>query len=650
MNRRRIIGILIGTALIAGLFTLSPAQPAQALDVYTTPGTHHVNGRVWRTTCEKYSSTVERCRTEIQATTITYSRGRYVEKFGWTFNNLTYKPSRRAQWAGNVLATPGEHVSGGRRWKTECDSAWTGRNACRSSILTTTYRRSGNGYAQGSTWVFNNIVHFSDSSPTTFCVPGGSASAGVAAMPANDDIVVPGEDPTPPPRHSPEATAAPDDLTPTPSLSPSPSPSPSQSPSPSPSQGSPPETPTPSPKPDPTVTESPTPSPSLTAPVTQSEPRPLSVEPAAATVTLGRIQHPDHPVGVLYDRLGAFRVEGSAAGATQVKVELIDATGKVRSSATVVVASSGAFAASLKGGFAGKATVKATAANATATRAVELRKAGITQSTPTRIDPLATSKVTGTLTPGIGNVLVTAYVSTSSGWVAAGSARTASDGDYSIPFAYGKGTLGTWQVRSCATLTWGPTIPAAASSGVTRARIANPVITNTTAAEVASTYRSGCPVGPSGLSTIRINQQSMDGRVYRGEIIVRRDRASDVAQVFAKTFEGGFPVFQMTNPNAFGGDDIKSMAANNTSAFNCRKVVGNPYALSPHSYGYAVDVNPWQNPYRDPQGRWHPSTQHVSRTPVVPGMLTTGSVPVREFRARGWEWFSGWDWHHFEKK
>lgn len=157
MNRRRIIGILIGTALIAGLLTLSPAQPAQALDVYTTPGTHHANGRVWRTTCEKYSSTVERCRTEIQATTITYSRGRYVERFGWTFNNLTYKPSRRAQWAGNVLATPGEHVSGGRRWRTECDTAWTGRNACRSSILTTTYRRSGNGYAQGSTWDWHHF-------------------------------------------------------------------------------------------------------------------------------------------------------------------------------------------------------------------------------------------------------------------------------------------------------------------------------------------------------------------------------------------------------------------------------------------------------------------------------------------------------------
>ncbi|NHB85175.1 hypothetical protein G7085_12575 [Tessaracoccus sp. HDW20] len=46
--------------------------------------------------------------------------------------------------------------------------------------------------------------------------------------------------------------------------------------------------------------------------------------------------------------------------------------------------------------------------------------------------------------------------------------------------------------------------------------MANPVITNTTSAEVAKTWRTGCPVGPSNLSTIRINQQTMVGTVYRG--------------------------------------------------------------------------------------------------------------------------------------
>ena len=78
--------------------------------------------------------------------------------------------------------------------------------------------------------------------------------------------------------------------------------------------------------------------------------------------------------------------------------------------------------------------------------------------------------------------------------------------------------------------------------------------------------------------------------------------------------------------------------------------MGNPYAMSPHAYGFAVDVNPLQNPYRDNNGKWWPNTQHVSRTPVVPGMLTPTSTPVVAFKAKGWAWFSGWDWHHFEKR
>ena len=47
------------------------------VDIYLTPGTHHVNGRTWRTTCEPYSTT-RRCRTEIKATTVSYTSGRFA--------------------------------------------------------------------------------------------------------------------------------------------------------------------------------------------------------------------------------------------------------------------------------------------------------------------------------------------------------------------------------------------------------------------------------------------------------------------------------------------------------------------------------------------------------------------------------------------
>lgn len=67
---------------------------------------------------------------------------------GWVFNNLTYLPSPRALWTGNPLATPGEHLVAGRKWYTECETDRTGRNGCRSYIW------------EGARFVFNNIVQF----------------------------------------------------------------------------------------------------------------------------------------------------------------------------------------------------------------------------------------------------------------------------------------------------------------------------------------------------------------------------------------------------------------------------------------------------------------------------------------------------------
>lgn len=114
------------------------AQPAQAdTNVYTTPGEHSVDGRQWRTWCEPYSQTA-RCTSQIKVNGV------------WTFNNLTYLPSPRSLWAGNPLATPGYHVVKGRKWYTQCDTAVTGRNGCRSYIDAT-----GSGK-----YVFNNVVQF----------------------------------------------------------------------------------------------------------------------------------------------------------------------------------------------------------------------------------------------------------------------------------------------------------------------------------------------------------------------------------------------------------------------------------------------------------------------------------------------------------
>ncbi|MEO7587857.1 MAG: hypothetical protein ABIS84_07485, partial [Arachnia sp.] len=136
-----------------------------ASNLYTTPGERTVNGRQWRTTCAPYSQT-SRCRTEIWATQVAYENLQFVSRTGWVFNNLTYLPSPRALWSSNSLGYPDDWFSEGRHWKTECDDATTGRNACRSYIWTDfiSSSKGTNGvwaHRRDAGWVFNNQVLFS---------------------------------------------------------------------------------------------------------------------------------------------------------------------------------------------------------------------------------------------------------------------------------------------------------------------------------------------------------------------------------------------------------------------------------------------------------------------------------------------------------
>lgn len=145
---------------------MQPTTPAAAeVDVYTTPGRHFVNGREWDTTCGKYSSTVNRCRTEILATLVTYEGGRYVQKTAFVFNNLTYLPAPRKDYVGNPIGETGTWTSvDGRQWRTECDTPTTGRDGCRSYIYATyigVVKENPRTYGQMNGWLFNNIVRFS---------------------------------------------------------------------------------------------------------------------------------------------------------------------------------------------------------------------------------------------------------------------------------------------------------------------------------------------------------------------------------------------------------------------------------------------------------------------------------------------------------
>ena len=171
-------------------------------------------------------------------------------------------------------------------------------------------------------------------------------------------------------------------------------------------------------------------------------------------------------------------------------------------------------------------------------------------------------------------------------------------------------------------------------------------------ADVRFSYRAGCPVPPAQLRLVRVSYWGFDGRAHEGSLVVNRRVAGDVVRVFRRLYAARFPIRRMTPVTAYRGSDDASMAADNTSAFNCRPPVGGRGGWSMHAYGLALDVNPVENPYLA-SGRVLPPAgkPYVDRTPARPGMAVAGGALVRAFAAEGWRWGGRWtgspDYQHF---
>jgi D-alanyl-D-alanine carboxypeptidase len=172
-----------------------------------------------------------------------------------------------------------------------------------------------------------------------------------------------------------------------------------------------------------------------------------------------------------------------------------------------------------------------------------------------------------------------------------------------------------------------------------------------TARDLPYTYRAGCPVGPSQLRLLRLSHWGFDGKPRVGSLVVRDRVARDVVSVFRRLYVARFPIRRLRKVDAYRGSDDASMAADNTSGFNCRFVSGTR-RWSQHAYGEAIDVNPVENPYvqgshvSPPAGR-----RYLDRSRVRPGMAVSGGLLVRAFESVGWRWGGRWtgssDYQHF---
>ncbi|RXZ39088.1 M15 family peptidase [Oxalobacteraceae bacterium CAVE-383] len=167
------------------------------------------------------------------------------------------------------------------------------------------------------------------------------------------------------------------------------------------------------------------------------------------------------------------------------------------------------------------------------------------------------------------------------------------------------------------------------------------------------------------LARVRFSYVDFDGRRKDdGEMIVMDAVAPYVQRLLAQLLAAQFPLHSAHDLSYYHGDDLASMADNNSSAFNGRPITGGG-GWSKHAYGAAIDINPLQNPYfgHDAQGRpmvLPPAAAalHADRAadrsaegkPLQAGMAEAVRTIFAEngFLIWGGAWHEPVDYQHFE--
>ncbi|HSE09981.1 MAG TPA: M15 family metallopeptidase [Nocardioidaceae bacterium] len=166
-----------------------------------------------------------------------------------------------------------------------------------------------------------------------------------------------------------------------------------------------------------------------------------------------------------------------------------------------------------------------------------------------------------------------------------------------------------------------------------------------------STWQRGCPVGKDELAWVRMSYWGFDDARHSGEMLVNGSEARDLVDVFRRLYRARFPIESMGIARVEDLDAPPTGDGNGTGAFACRPIRGGT-EYSQHAYGLAVDLNPFQNPYRrDAVVLPELASAYLDRDWVRPGMITPDGPVVDAFSSIGWGWGGDWsglkDYQHF---
>ena len=169
------------------------------------------------------------------------------------------------------------------------------------------------------------------------------------------------------------------------------------------------------------------------------------------------------------------------------------------------------------------------------------------------------------------------------------------------------------------------------------------------------------------LRYLRLLYVNYDGDTCMGEMVVNAACADDVVSIFRELYGASYQIKKMvrvdnyydlveTDDDRDTESDDQSIYDDNTSAFNYRAASNNPDALSNHALGFAIDLNPVENPYVFADGTsGGPDAEKYldrSKATVENHMLADGDICVETFKKYGFTWGGDWegdkDYQHFE--
>ncbi len=172
---------------------------------------------------------------------------------------------------------------------------------------------------------------------------------------------------------------------------------------------------------------------------------------------------------------------------------------------------------------------------------------------------------------------------------------------------------------------------------------------------IGRNWQPGCPVPIRDLRLVTVSYWTFGDRVKQGPLITNETVADDVLSVFHQLFDARFPIQKIALAARWRPPQPSDWfsTANVTASFSCRPVTGQTTGFSQHSYGWAIDINPTQNPYVTGDGHVLRAAclPYLDRTQHLPGMIHSHDVVARAFAAIGWGWGGNWlslkDYMHF---